>query len=100
PRVRDPVTKYILEDAGEDPEATRRWPLKGNPEEVTLAEFVNEAFPKINDSLKGYIDRMKKTYEGYIGSHCLHESLYDSLLLWEGHNPYTYDFYQRDSGES
>jgi len=100
PRVRDPVTKYILEDAGEDPEATRRWPLKGNPEEVTLAEFVTEAFPKINDSLKGYIDRMKKTYEGYIASHCMHESLYDSLLLWEGHNPYTYDFYKRDSGES
>jgi len=100
PAVRDPVTKYIFEDAGEDPEDTRRWPLAGNPEEVPLAEFVTKAFPKINDSLKGYIDRMKKTYEGYIASDCLHESLYDSLLIWEGHNPYTYDFYQRDSGET
>jgi len=100
PAVRDPVTKYIFEDAGEDPEATRRWPLAGNPEEVTLARFATEAFPKIRDSLKGYIDRMKKTYEGYIASDCLHESLYDSLLIWEGHNPYTYDFYQRDSGET
>lgn len=100
PAVRDPVTRYIFEDAGEDPEDTRRWPLAGNPEEVTLAEFAEKAFPKIRDSLKGYIDRMKKTYEGYVASDFLHESLYDSLLIWEGHSPYNYDFYQRDKGES
>lgn len=100
PRVRDPVTKYIFEDAGEDPEATRRWPLAGNPEEVTMAEFATKAFPKITDSLKGYTERMKNSYEGYIASDCLHESLYDALLIWEGHSTYNYDFYQRDEGKS
>ncbi|GAH53754.1 unnamed protein product, partial [marine sediment metagenome] len=59
----------------------------GNPEEVPLAEFVTKAFPKIRDSLKGYIDRMKNTYEGYIASDALHESLYDSPANLGGPQP-------------
>jgi len=100
PAVYDPTTRFILEDAHEDIEATTRWPLAGNPEKVSLARFAEEGFKRINESLKGYVDRMKKTYEGYVASDCLHEQLYDTLLLWEGHNQYSHAFYERKSKRS
>lgn len=89
-------TRYILEEEGEDIEETMRWPIPGTPKEVTLAEYVEKAFPSIHKSIHDYYMRMRKTYEGYIGSHCLHEYLYDSLLMWEGHNPYSTEFYRRE----
>lgn len=95
-----PSTQYILEDAGEDIEETMRWPMKGTPKETTLAEFTEQAFPLINAAILDYCMRMKNTYEGYIASHCWHEFLYDHLLLWEGHNPYSSEFYQRDQKET
>lgn len=91
-----PSTRYILEEEGEDIEDTMRWPIRGTPKETTLVEMVEDLFPKINASIKSYSERMKKTYEGYIGSHCLHEFLYDELLMWEGHNPYATEFYRRE----
>lgn len=91
-----PSTLFILEEAGEDIEETTRWPIKGTPKEVTLSEFVEYAFPIINQTLKSFCDRMKKTPEGFIASHCLHEGLYDTLLIWEGHNPYSTEFYRRE----
>ena len=91
-----PSTKYILEDAGEDIEETMRWPIPGTPKTVPLKELVEKLAPVNQKNIHNYNMRTRHTNEGYIASHCLHEFLYDELLLWEGHSPYATEFYRRE----
>lgn len=97
PLPGDPVTQWILKDENIDIEKYRRWPIQGTPFEASLNQLSLYAWEKLTEKLKKWWSPHSHTYLGYIVSSCLHNILYDTLLLFEGHDEYSHVFYEREA---
>jgi hypothetical protein len=50
------ITREVLKEAGIDPDATKHWPLPGNPERVTVRQTWESQAKLIAEAQKTYID--------------------------------------------